>query len=533
MKLFHVSISLGFAFLGWFSTAQEVPLEVQVKYLSADRVYLEGGKDDGIHEGDRFEIRRDGRVTAVLEVAYTSGKSASCRVISQTEDVEVGAIAIRSLVAEKESSVPAETAETRRRETATVDTARGEKRAGRTSGRVAIQYYSFINDDSEGRDYSQPAFRINLRGRDLLDGKVDFRVRTRTRYTIRDLPDSSRLEETEWNNRIYEASLTYQKPGQPIRLRFGRLASSQFSGVGYIDGAMAQWVRSERHAFGLFAGVQPEWQHTDVSTDIQKYGLSYGFDHDSGDHSRFRSNWALVGEYHGSEINREFAYLQNSYHNRKLYLHQSAEIELNRDWRKDRAGSSVELSNLFATIQYRAHPRLSIGLSYDDRQNYYTFELLNRDELFFDQLSRQGYRANVQLKLPASTFVNANYGYRKREGDEDHTTSYYANIYKNNLFAQGWTVNLRVNGYDNLYSSGTNAALRLGRRFRSGTSVHVEYANYDYDLDASGDSRNNAWIKLESYVILGKRLSATAHLEQNSGDDAEGIRIFLEFGYRL
>ena len=61
-----------------------------VRYRSADTVYLEGGRAAGLSMGDRLEIVRDGEVVARIEVVHVSEHSSSCKILMEQQTIETG-----------------------------------------------------------------------------------------------------------------------------------------------------------------------------------------------------------------------------------------------------------------------------------------------------------------------------------------------------------------------------------------------------------------------------------------------------------
>ena len=304
--------------------------------------------------------------------------------------------------------------------------------------------------------------------------------------------------------------------------------------MGYIDGGLLQINLTEHGHAGVFAGTQPEWQYSDLQTSITKYGAYYNFKKGDYTSSRFESTLAISGQYHGSTTNREYAYIRNLYQvGSRLYFFQSAEIDINRDWRKEKAGESLALSNLYVFARLRINDRLKVGLAYDNRQNYYTYELRNRDEQFFDDNARRGYKADFHARLSDHMRLSGRYGSRTREGDDHDSSNYQLNFYHRKIFLKGLSLNLRVTGFDNGITEGESPSVRIGKRFGNGDSLSLGFSSYQYTFIQTGVERESQWLRLEGYKMLGRRLFLTGDLEFNDGDDAEGYRLFLELGYRL
>ena len=508
----------------------------RIRYIASDRVYLDQGSDDGLGIGDLLAVTLADGSEVHLEIVSVAASTAACTTRGNRMGLEVGQRvrvirkmprpeAIEAEEEEPEPEVPI--VEEPEPEPPT------ETRRAPFSGKISLQLYHFADGTDAGRDFSQPGLRINLRGENLFGGAYSLRVKTRTRYISREISEFSSLPETEWRNRVYQFALTYEDPRDRFSYSVGRVPSAAVGGIGYIDGAVANLHLGTRHRIGVFAGTQPEWQYSDLDTSLTKYGLYYRYKQGDTSKGRFESIWALAGEYAGSEINREAIHVRNRYASGRFTFYQSAELEINRDWRKDRAGDSFEISSLHAYLRFHASRAFRVGLSYDDRQRYYTYELRNRDERFFDDLARRGLRADLRVRINSRAGIHANIGRRERDTDQADTSFYLVNAYLRNLFPRT-NASLRFNGFESSLTEGQSLSFRLERRFgRFGNTIALSTSTYRYDYLTNGTDRDSSWLRMETYWRLTRAWFLSGHLEHNSGDDAEGQRILLEIGYRF
>jgi len=508
----------------------------RIRYIASDRVYLDQGSDHGLAIGDILSVTLADGNEVRLEIVSVAASTAACTATGNREGLAIGLRA--RMIREAPSPEPVETeaveAEPEVRNISEQEPEPSDaRREPPFSGKISLQLYHFADGSDASRDFSQPGLRINLRGENLFGGAYSLRIKTRTRYISREVSEFSSLPETEWRNRVYRFALTHEDPRDRFSYSVGRVPSAAVGGIGYIDGVVGSLHLGRRHRVGIFAGTQPEWQYSDLDTSITKYGLYYRYEQGDTRRGRFESIWALAGEYAGSQINREAAYVRNRYASGRFSFYQSAELEINRDWRKDRAGNSLEVSNLHAYLSFQASRAVRLGFSYDDRQRYYTYELRNRDEQFFDDLARRGLRADLRVRINRHGGINARIGKREREDDEADTTFYLVNGYFRNVLPSTNT-SIRVNGFENPLTEGQGLSLRLERRLgRFGNTVALSYSTYQYDYLSNGADRESSWLRLESYLRMTRSWFLSGYLEHNSGDDAMGQRILIELGYRF
>lgn len=401
-------------------------------------------------------------------------------------------------------------------------------------GSVAASWYHFDDLTDSGLDYDRPTMRLNLKATGLFGGNYSARVRLRSRYNDRARAIGT-APATEWRNRIYEVNVTYGNPDTPFGFQAGRISARDLGAVGYTDGVLLTHRVGENWRWGALAGTRPDWETSEFQTTVQKYGAFVGFERGDRAESRFVLKLAAVGEYHDSTVSREFLYVRSSYHReRRLDLYGTAELDVNRDWREDRTGESVSLSALYLRGRYRAMEDVTVGLGYDTRKNYYTYEVRSLPDSLFIDAARHGARASVDAKLPGDVRLHADFGIRGIEKSaDDPTYSYSAEFTKRDLLGSRIRASLRVSGFSSPYALGTNPSLRFSRSFRGGHSAHASYGVYAYGMESGGPERLNQWLRAGGQTQLPSRLYLSAEYQYDWGDDSEGHRLLGEMGYRF
>jgi hypothetical protein len=517
---------------GLFS--QDKTIIAEIKYISAELVYLNSGSSAGIAVGDTLDILHKSKRIGQVVVANVSEAAASCRIIRSTQPPAIG-----DLVQISKSLFQQTVTEENRTRVADSTVSKKKDRepktgATRISGNVGIQWYQFLDQSDYHLNFQQPTFRIYFKARQLWNKPYNLFIRMRSRYNRRENTFKNDIAQKEWRNRVYEFCFSYDNPEAQLNYRIGRLISSTYSGVGYIDGLQLQHNINRKLRWGVFAGAQPQWQYADIRTDIQKCGLFTNYISGEYSGSRLENTLAIVGEYHGSTVSREFMYLQNSYYSGNRWnIFQSAEIDLNRGWRKDKSGQTLSLTGFYISGYYAISSRFSLSMNYDNRKNYFTYELRSIADSLFDAAFRQGLRAAFNMHAFKNTRVSLNFGMRDRENDSQYSYSYGLNLIHNNLLLKGLTLNMRLSGFHNLYTIGYNPSLLLSKYFRGGHSITTGYGNYFYTLDRANTNRINHWARMSSQLELPLRMYLSGQYEYNWGDDRMGHLILAELGYRL
>jgi hypothetical protein len=511
-----------------------------VKYISAEYVYLDAGRARGIQTGDTLFIRKSNIIFAQLEVAYTADYSSSCKIIFAKGTIKPGDIVLfksktkkeekgRIMNKEKPDSTNIETPPAYQR-----FVKKTKKSNFRLVGNISAQYYYWKDLSKTGLDFSQPTIRLNLYGRNLWNRAYNFRIKVRTRYDDRARRLNAEVPKTEWRNRIYEFSFSYNDESAFFNYKLGRIISNQFSGVGYIDGLLLQQRLNQNFRTGVFAGTQPDWQYADLQTSIQKYGAYLTYLQGNYGANRYESTLALTGEYHSSTVSREYIYLQNNFFiNRKWSLYQSMELDYNRSWRKERTNQTFSLSNLYISGRWEVQSWVSLGLRYDNRKNYQTYQTRTIADSLFDDALRQGLRGNISFILPANYRLFGNFGVRKIETEKNYTYSYASGISKVNFLMPGMRFFINGTGFSNFFTRGVNYSLTVGKYFRTNLNLDLGFGGYTYKLKADNTSRKNQWGRISATTNIYHRFYINSQYEYNWGDDVHGHQLFLEIGYRL
>ncbi|MGB3562340.1 MAG: hypothetical protein WBH85_15655 [Thermoanaerobaculia bacterium] len=530
-----------------FAVAQSSDLAV--RYRSTDTVYLNAGRLAGLAVGDRFEVLHGAKTVAEIEVVYVADHSASCRIVTESEPIKqddrvrrVGgaptppvedagidgeAAAAGGAAATPATTVPEPTyLQTRRRPPT------------RLSGALVFEWESFTDDSGADLDFNRTQLRLNLRVRDIGGLPLEFRARTRLQQNKRARPLSPTISESESRNRLYDVSLVYNPPEGRFYVQAGRIGTSPFTGVGYMDGFLGQVRLSSKFAIGGFFGANAQEREFGFESDSRKYGAFTRFTAlPQGSGSALEMYLAAVREDFDQEVSREYVALETSYTPAGSWsFHQRLEVDVNRDWREELSDSTSQLSNFSLAATTRLSAKSRFSLSFNRFERYRTAETRFIPEELFDDLPRDGVRANYQWRSAGGLGFFVNAGYRFRESDnEQNTFTFGGGVRHSRVSAWGLSLGANVNGYSNPYTEGLIAAGRVGKSLRGGHQVGLTVGGRFSQsvLFDDEEDRTDGWLRLDGWFELPKGLFATVELELDAGDDLEGKRILLGLGYRL
>ena len=538
-QMLKIAIALWLAFTLFGVSAQEKTTRYEVRYVSAENVYLAAGSQVGLAIGDTLEIRDRGKMIARVLVTYVAEQSSSCQILTATGEIRPGMGAVLTGTApQTEPGLPGETEsgdvsnETKKR-TVTVRTKQKSQKSTDLSGSISLRYYTLNDLTERNLDFKQPTFRINLRAKRLWGKDYTLRIHTRTRHDERTRSYREDVPKSEWRNRIYQFALGYENRDARVNFRLGRITTNRLSGVGYIDGLQLQFNLSPSVDVGILGGTQPNWRDSAPQTNVQKAGAFLHFQNGEMRGRFFETTVAAAGAYADGVVSREFLYWRSNFRSPGGFsFFHMLEMDMNRNWRKEKTGKSAVLSNLYLSARQRISDAVTAGVTFDNRQNYWTYEIRTLADSLFDDALRTGFRGNLSVKLPGRIYVFANGGLRKIERDNVTTTSYAIGLNRSGL-PGNTSLRLNGSGFSNKNTNGTNIGGDIGKSFSAGHRIDIGYSRYAYSFDWDGINRVTNTYSAQTYLMLPARLFFSGLYQYDLGDDIEGFRMYLEFGYRF
>jgi hypothetical protein len=444
----------------------------QVRYRTADTIYLDAGAAAGIAVGDRYEVVRNGAVIATIEVIFVAERSASAKLVNETSAIVAGDRVRRPGGTERINPPGDDRRAEARRSTETAVTS--ERRAFALSGTAS---FDAETDRSLGR--------LNLRARNIADLPLHARIRTR-------------LSSADNGNRVYEASLAYET--ERFGVRAGRIGNSPYVGYGYLDGALARVTLLDNLEVGAFGGVQPDLRDLGFDAEATKYGAFVRYFGDTAD----------VTVAAATVEDNPFVAVDG-----RLLLSENVSV-----FAHGRAGD--EAFDTMIGILMR-----NVSLTYDRVDPGPDDDLRTTDQVINDFL-RQGVRATYR-----NSYVHVGAGVRTAGSDDDaNTFSATAGVSHPNLL--GLSMGISATGFSSDLSDGLFAQARVGRRFGPGHSLELSGGALIVDEAAIDKLSTTAYVRGAVWIELPYDLFARGEAEFASGRSASaGNRFSLGAGYRF
>ena len=534
-------IALLVAFLAGPVVARAANPTFIVRYRSAANVYVDAGRAQGLSIGDRLAVMVGTEAVAELEVIFLADQSTSCRVVSERRPVRAGDTA--TLLSRGESPTSTASTETPATPAATpsptapaLTTGTSHKPAApwaRVRGGFSAGLYKVWDTSGTGFDFEQRTGRVDLSLYDLGGQPLSFNARFRSRQDVRALGLSSLARRSERQDRLYELSLRYEPPSDTVTFEVGRLSSSRFVGIGYLDGGLARFRLDSPLQVGAFFGQRADVEGFGPAGSGQKYGGFLRLSPRNPYSASYDVVVALVREFGQADISREYVGVESRFGSGAVTFFERAEVDLNRSWRKVLADQTYQLSNLSVSTNLRFSPSASAVLSYDNRRNYRDYLTRDVPEQIFDDLLHQGYRASLYFGSGYGLNVTAGFGLRVKEQDRANAYSYNAGIRHGNLFAKDVSLGVDVSAFQNDLTNGYLVSAQTGKRFKAGHQIDFGYGRSLYQVTSVGQQRRTEYLRFSGRGSLGRHVYLFTDFEYDRGDDLRGPRGFFEVGYQF
>jgi len=505
-------------------------LTAHIKYLSASTIYLDVGATDSVKPGDKGRIIRDGVEVATLEITYTASHTAACRIVETRGDVKVGDTVIMespAAAAPTEISAPPEMTRAATSDAELVRRVRQE-RGTHWSGRLGFDYYAQIPVGDAASDWNQPSLSLNGRVDNIARSPLQLNIRLRARRLNRTGSNAN----NRWNSRLYELSLAFARTGSSYQWSLGRIQPLGVSGVGYLDGATFGYSLREDWRCSFFTGAEPNPVTSDVNTDKLKVGSLIAWSSPAEKEYRLASSLALVGVYNRGEIDREYLYLRNGISStHRLTVDQSAEVQINRGWRKDAAGSSLEVSSFLLSAHYAAAEWLNLSGGFDQWRSVRGASDKAIPDSLWVGAARSGWRMGLDARLTSE--LRAYLSGRIGEGKGTSGNSASGGV---SFRDRRWTrITARFSGagYSSTYSEGGQGSLSLSRAFYGLLDVSAEYGISQNRLKTWRERSDSHWLNFSADAWLARGVYLSGSYEITRGDNPAADRLLLSGGIRF
>jgi hypothetical protein len=253
--------------------------------------------------------------------------------------------------------------------------------------------------------------------------------------------------------------------------------------MGAVDGLQYEY-KHKSISVGAIAGTRPDYNNYGFNAKLLQYGAY--FSHDANiKNGAIQSSVAFIEQKNSGKTDRRFVYLQHSNNLLpKLNFFGSMEIDLYKVV-DSVASTSPSLTNLYLSLRYRVSKKVSVSVSYTNRQNIIYYETYKSmlDQLLAEQTT-QGYQLQLTVRPVNKLSVGLNGGYCFQKKDPKPSKNLYGYVTYSSIPGLNVSATASVNWLETNYLSGKIYGLSLTRDFLKGKlygNIGYKYVDYVYN----------------------------------------------------
>ncbi len=528
-----------------------IPTKFKVKFVTAGAVYLEGGREDGLSEGQRLTVLREGldasgkpmRGMAEILIISVASTSSAGEILNSDLEIRAGDTAFLS-AADIEKLKLQKSARDSRKYPQVITFTEGDPmdeevreyiprpklpEINRTRGRIGVDYSS-IQEPPPGVKSAQVGIVLradmtriggsywNLSG--YYRGRLNSRSGGDGPATLNDLV-----------NRTYHLNLTYNNPGSKWVAGFGRFYLPYASSLSTIDGGYVGRKVGRNTTVGVFGGSAPDPTAWSYDPHRQIAGGFASFEGGSFESLRYSSTFGLALSRINWHPDRQFAFFENGiFYKRYLSVYHNMEVDqLHNSSAPDRG---IALSRDYLTVRLQPHRIISFDVSENYFRDVPTFDTRLISTGLVDKLLFQGLSGGVRLELPYHVGVYSTLGKSHRTGDERSSLNQMYGITFGQIWRTGLKADARYSKFDSSFGRGTYESVMFSRALGENLRIDFQAGQQDFTSPLTNESRTR-WITSNFDWFVGRHYFLGSGLTIYRGRIQNYDQWFLNLGYRF
>jgi hypothetical protein len=538
--------------------AQDVELRTRfrVKYVAADAVYLEGGRNAGLSEGMTLIIRPTSTDAAAnpqpdtaalenvaeLKIVSVASTSAVCEVVTSSRPIVTGDFAAIPQ-AEAEALVQKRALGATRAYPAVISFSEGDPldeevreyvpkpplpEVNRARGRIGVDYGSLRSSAGSssqiGMVFRADITRINGTYWNLSGywrGRFDSRTSASQPQTLQDLI-----------NRTYHLELTYANPGSRWVAGFGRLYLPWATSLDTIDGGYVGRRLGHNATAGIFAGTTPDPTSWNYSPDREIAGSFVNFEGGSFDAVHYTTTFGVAMSALSWRVDRPFGFTETAISYKHVFsLYNSLQADSPRT---TVPGSTVSpgLSRSYVTFRFQPNRRVSFDLNHNYFRDIPTYDPQLISTGLLDKYLFQGISGGVRVELPYRVSVYTNIGRSSRTGDAKDSWNSLYGVTLGKIPRTAFRLDARFSKFDSSFGSGFYRAVSLSRTFGDSFRWQMEVGSQTFLSSLTKDNGSRFVNTLGDFSFGGNYFMEIGFTAQR-GSTYNYNQWFSTIGYRF
>jgi hypothetical protein len=519
-------------------------VEGKVSYVTTQNVYVKFQTTENIAAGDTLFIIQDSKLVPAITVKEISSISCVCTPFSE-QKISVGdpifsrQKAAKTDMTVEKATVPVIPVSATRQDSLPAKKGQPKTRKQMVTGNLSVASYLNFSNATSATQRMKYTFSMVMQN----IGETKLSAETYITFAHK-LDDWSTVQDDIFNGlKIYSLALNYDFNGHN-QIWLGRKINPRISNAGAIDGLQYE-LKTGSFTIGLLAGTRPDYKNYSFNPNLFQFGGYLGHDF-TGKNGSMQSTIAFIDQMNNGMTDRRFAYLQHTNSLvRNLYFFGSAEVDLYKQtmnpvdstlkdttYKKD---NSPTLSNLYLSLRYRPIKKLSLSISYSNRQNIIYYETYKSivDRLL-EAATVQGFIFQVNYQPVKLLSIGINAGYRNSKNDPRPSKNLYGYLTYSRV--PGINVSATISGtiLETSYMSGNIYSLGISRDIVPGklsAGLDYRYVRYKFYSGETTLVQNMGEVNFTWRII--KKLSCGLYYEGTFDKVSTFNRIYINITQRF
>lgn len=529
----------------------------RVKYVADGVAYLDGGRNAGLKEGVKLEIRdadgtaKDGtsvsptdpRVVAELEISAVAESSSVTDIHDPKRTVKVGDLAYLSS-ADADALVQANALSPTRKYPAVISFTEGDPEdeevrdqmpkpplpsVNRARGRFGFDYMGTKSYGSSSA--SSSSLGMMFRGDITRIGGTYWNLSGYWRGRLTSQSSSGTPTLQDLINRTYHLSMTYANPNSNWVAGFGRLYLPWASSLDTIDGGYVGRRVSDTATVGIFGGSTPDPTSYDYAPNRSIGGALVNFS--GGDFQKFHYSSTLGAGLSMLQWkpDRPFGFLENSLsYSQRVSVYDALQVD-------SPAGNpavpapGVGLSRNFFTVRFQVTPRLELDGNHTYFRDIPTFDPTLISTGLLDKYLFQGFSAGARYEFMKNVTVYTQLGRSSRSGDTSASLNQMYGITFSHLPLWALRADFHYAEFNSSFGSGKYKAFSLSRNLTD--DLHAEILAGQQSFTGLMTNSGRTWFVMNNLDLnVGAHYFVQGSFTTNRGQMSYNQWMFT-LGYRF
>jgi hypothetical protein len=534
----------------------DVKIAFRVKYVAEGVAYLEGGRNDGLSEGMKLEVKAidpaekvtaaksaDVQPIAELEVASVALSSAVSEVHNPTRPVMVGdwaylssedtqaLIAQRSLSATRKYPVVIAFSEN--------DTLDDEARVviprpplpeiNRARGRIGFDYSGVSSHDAGGGLSSNAGLMIRT---DItrING-THWNLNGFWRGRINNQSHAGQATLQDLINRTYTIGMTYDNPNSRWVAGFGRLYLPWATSLDSIDGGYFGRRLSQSVTAGIFAGSTPDPTSWSYDPNRRIGGAFVNFQGGSFDNLRYTSTSGMGLGLLKWKIDRPFVFFENGiFYKRYLSIYHSLQAD-SPSGNPQVAAPGAGVSRSYLNIRVQPASRVEFDLNHTYFRDIPTYNAQLVGTGLLDKYLFQGFSGGVRVRVFKDIWTYTQFGRSNRSSDAKPSWNQLYGVTMGRVPWIGMRADVHYSKFDSAFGNGSYESVSLSRNLNDNLRWEVLGGRQAFLSSSIKDISHFVTGNFEA--ALGPHYFVQTGYTWNRGQGQNYDQWLFTFGYRF